>query len=102
MCAAVFKLGVDYTIIQWVRATLDGLLAAATLGGFSRMIAVPRACPQRGVLSPLLWCLDDDLIGWLIGEVIKTQIYANDISLLAVGIFPNTVSGPIQWALYAV
>ena len=41
MCAALFKLGVDYTIIQWIRTTLEGRLAAATLGGFSKMIAVP-------------------------------------------------------------
>ena len=39
-CAALFKQGVDYTIIQWIKATLEGHLAAATLGGFSKTVAV--------------------------------------------------------------
>jgi hypothetical protein len=32
MCAALFKCGVDYTIVWWIRATLEDRLAAATLG----------------------------------------------------------------------
>jgi hypothetical protein len=54
MCAAIFKRGVDFTIVQWIRATLEGRLAAATVSGFSKSVAVSRGCPQGGVLSPLL------------------------------------------------
>ena len=57
MCAALAKHGVDYTIIRWIRATLQGWLATTTLGGLSRRVVVSRGCPQGGVLSTLLWCL---------------------------------------------
>ena len=33
MCAALAKRRVDYTIIRWIRATLDGRLATVTFGG---------------------------------------------------------------------
>jgi len=57
MCAALAKHGVDSTIIRWIKATLEGRLAMASLGGFSRSIVVSRGCPQGGILSPLLWCI---------------------------------------------
>jgi len=64
---------------------------------------VSRGCPQGGVLSPLLWCLVvDELLARLNGGGVYTQGYADDICLLAVGKFPNTVSGPTQWALHTV
>jgi len=102
MCAAIFKHGVDYTIVRWIRATLEDRLAAATLSGFSKRVAVSRGCPQGGVLSPLLWCLVDDLITRLNGGGMCTHGYADDICLLAVGNFPNTVSGLIHCALLTV
>jgi len=68
MCGALVKHGVDYTIVQWIRATLEGRLAAATLGGSSRNVEVSRRCPQGGVLSLFLWCLVvDNLIARLNG-----------------------------------
>jgi len=57
MYAAPARHGVDYTIIRWIKAILEGWLATATLGGLSRSVAVSRGCPQGGVLSPLLLCL---------------------------------------------
>jgi len=50
MCVALAKHGVDYTIIWWTRATLEGQLATVTLGGSSRSIEVSRGCPKEGVL----------------------------------------------------
>ena len=103
MCAALFKHWVDYTIAWWIRITLEGRLAAATLSGFSKRVAVSWGCSQGGVLSPLLWCLVvDDLIARLNWGRIYTQDYADDICLLAMGKSPNMVSGLIQWALYTV
>ena len=105
MCAALAKHGVDYTIIlvRCIRAALEGRLATASLGGFSRSVGVSRTCPRGGVLSPLLWCLVvDELIVRLNWGGVYTQGYADDICLLAVGKFPNTVSGLIQWALHTV
>jgi hypothetical protein len=64
---------------------------------------VARGCPQGGVLSPLLWCLVvDKLIAGLNVGGIHAQGYADDICLLAVGKFPNTISGLIQWTLHSV
>jgi hypothetical protein len=51
-------------------------------------------------LSPLLWCpVVDDLIARLNGSGIYTQGYADNICLLAVQKFPNSVLGLVQWAL---
>jgi len=36
MCVALARHGVNHTNIRWIRATLEGRLATATLGGFSR------------------------------------------------------------------
>jgi len=67
------------------------------------MLAISRGCQQGDVLSPLLWCLVvDDLLARLSGSVVFIQGYAVDICLLAVGKFPNTVSGLMQWALSTV
>ena len=103
MCATLAKHGVDYTTVRWIRATLEGWLATVTLGGTSRSIEVSRDCPQGGVLSSLLRCLVvDDLIARLNGGEVYTQGYADDICLLVVGKFPNTVSGLTQWDLHTV
>jgi hypothetical protein len=103
MCVALAKHGVDHTNIQWIRATLEGRLATATLGGFSRSVEVSRGCPHGGILSTLLWCLVvDELIARLNRGGVYTQGYANDICFLVVGKFPNMVSELIQWALHNV
>jgi hypothetical protein len=96
MCTAVVKhgagVGVDYTIVQWIRATLEGQLATVNLGGSSRSIEVSRGCPHRGVLPPLLCCLVvDGLIARLNGGGVYTQGYVGDTCLLVVGKFPNMV-----------
>ena len=55
------------------------------------------------MLSPLLWCLMvDDLLARLSGNGIFIQEYADDICLLVVGKFPNTVSELMQWAFLTV
>ena len=85
------------------KATPEGRQATAMLGSFSRSVAVSRGCPQGGVLSPLLWCLVvDDLLARLCGGGLYAQGYADDICLLAVGKFSNTVSWLIQWAVSIV
>jgi len=59
-------------------------------------VAVSRGCLQEGILSPLLWCLFVDLMTRLYMGCVITQGYADDICHLAVGKFPNTVSGLMQ------
>ena len=95
MYAALAKHVVYYTILWWIRTTLEGRLGTAILGRSSRSIKVSRGCPQGGVLSSLLWCLVfDDLIARLREGGVYTQGHADDICLLEVGKFPNTVSRP--------
>ena len=74
-CTALVGHGVDHTIVRWVKATLEGRQAIATLGSLSRSVAVSRGCPQGGVLSPLLWCLVvDELLARLSGGGLCTRI----------------------------
>ena len=62
MCSAFIRHGVDQTIVRRIRATLEGRLATAGLGDVTRCVTVSRACPQGGVLSPLLWFLPENEI----------------------------------------
>jgi hypothetical protein len=78
-------------------------VAVAALNETSMRVAISRGCPQGGVLSPLLWCLVvNDLLTRLSGSGVFIQGYADDICLLAVGKFPNTVSGLLQWAFSTI
>jgi hypothetical protein len=54
MCDALVKHGSEYTIVRWIRATLEDHVAVATLNGLSMGLAISRDCLQGGVLSPLL------------------------------------------------
>ena len=54
------------------------------------------------MLSPLLWCLVDDLIARLSAGGIHIQGYTDDICRLAVGKFSNTVPELMQRALLTV
>jgi hypothetical protein len=44
----------------------------------------------------------DDLLARLSGSDVLIQGYTDDVCLLAVGKFPNTVSGLMQWALLTI
>ena len=103
MCDALIRHGSDYTIVQWIRVTLEGRIVVATLNGFSMSLATSRGCPQGGVLSPLLWCLVvDDLLARLSGNGVFIQGYTDDIRLLTMGKFPNTLSRLLKWALLTI
>jgi hypothetical protein len=100
MCDALVRHGSEYSIVRWIRATLEGHVAVTTLNDIFMRFAISRGCPQGGVLLPLLWCLVvNDLITRLSGSGGFIQGDADGICLLAVGKFPNTVSGLMQWAL---
>jgi hypothetical protein len=62
MCTALCGREVDSTIVRWIRVTLGGRLATATLNHVSVRVAVARGCQQGGVLSPLLWCFVVDVL----------------------------------------
>jgi hypothetical protein len=89
MCAALAQHGVYYTIVRLFSAALEGPLATVKLGGFFRSVLMSRGCP---VLSPLLWCLViKELLARLNEGGVCTQVYADNICVLAVGKFPSTV-----------
>jgi len=78
MCDALVRHGFGHITIRWIKATVEGRLAATTLNDSFRRVVVP-SVPQEDVLSPLLWYLDD-LIARLNGVRVYTQGYADDIS----------------------
>jgi hypothetical protein len=97
MYAVLFRHGSDYTIVRWIKATLEGRVAVTTLNDISLRFAISLGYPQGGVLSPLLWCLVvNNLITRLSGSGVYIHGYADDKCLLTVGKLPNTVSGLMQ------
>jgi hypothetical protein len=103
MCDALVRHGSEYTIVLWIRATLETRVPVAILNDISLSFAISRGCPQGAVLSPLLLCLVvNDLITRLSGCGVFIQGYADAICLIAVGKFPNAVSGLMQWELSTV
>jgi hypothetical protein len=90
-CTAPNRHEVGHTTVLWIKATLEGRLAKATLSESFMSTAVSRGCPQGGMLSPLLWCLVDELRVRLKEGGVYTQSYTDDIPLLTVVKFPNTV-----------
>jgi hypothetical protein len=79
MCDLV-RYGGYYTTFRWIRATLKGRVVAATLNGSSMRVAVPRGGTQGDVLSPLLWCLVEDLLARLSGGGKHSSLYRWHIS----------------------
>jgi len=74
MCDALFRHGSEYTIMRWIKATLEGRVAVATLNEISLRFTISRGCPQEGVLSPLLGCLVvNDLLTRLSGGGILSR-----------------------------
>ena len=81
ICDALVRHGSEYTIARWIRTTLAGRVAVATLNGFSVGLAISKGCPRGGVVSPLLWCLVvDDLLARLSAGGVFIQGYADDMS----------------------
>ena len=86
MCDALVRHGSVYTIVQWIKATLESRVAVVTLNEISPRFAISRGSPQGGVLLPLLWYLVvNDLIIRLSGGGVFIQGCADDICLIAVG-----------------
>ena len=68
-----------------------------------KLRVISQGLPAGFVLSPLLWCLVvEDLIARVNEGGVRTQVYADDIFLLAVGRFPDTVLEHRQWVHHKV
>ena len=46
MCAGLIKHGIDYTIVWWIRVTLESHMAWANLSESSKIVAVFRGFPH--------------------------------------------------------
>jgi hypothetical protein len=46
VCNVIFRHGGDYTIVRWIRDTLEGRVVAATINGSSVRFAISRGCPH--------------------------------------------------------
>ena len=45
-CDALVRHGSDYTVVRWIRATLEGRVAIVTLNGSYVRLAISGGCPQ--------------------------------------------------------
>jgi hypothetical protein len=93
--------GIEPVVCRWICAMLENWNISATLSGEIHKVSAARGCPQRGVLSPLLWSLVvDDFIWGLNILGYYTVGYADDITILINGKFPHTLSEVLQIYLY--
>jgi hypothetical protein len=49
MCDVLVSHGTEYTIVRWIRDTMDGRVAVATLDELSVGLVICRGCLQEGV-----------------------------------------------------
>ena len=55
MCDALVRHGSEYTIVRWIRATLEGRMAVATLNDISLSFAISRgALREVCVATPVM------------------------------------------------
>jgi len=87
--------GQQHFVLQ-IRATLEGRLAKAALGDLSKCVAVVQVLPRRGcvITTHIVPCRRDSLEG------VNIFSYIDNICLLAVGKFLNTVLELIQRDLH--
>jgi hypothetical protein len=100
---AVGRHGIESAICRCNCAMLENRNISATLSVETHKVSAARGCPQRKVLSPLLWnLLVDDLIWGLNNDGYYKVGYADNIAILLNGKFLHTVSEVLQRALYIV
>ena len=100
MIEAAVKRGVNPTGIRWIKSMLTNRRINATLYDASATILATRGCPQGGVLSPLLWIMViHGLLRRLSDKGYYAQGYADDVVIVAMGPFLDTVSDILQGAL---
>jgi hypothetical protein len=92
MDAVSGEYGVVLTLRSWIDAMLCCRSVQVEIRRSSVRVLVNRGCPQRGVLSPLLWnMVVDDLLRRLHISHYQAQGYANDVVLLQKSQFVSTL-----------
>lgn len=103
MLKAAERHGVDETCRRWIRSTLHGRKAQASLFGETLRVTATRGTAQGGAISPCLWNLVvDELLVELNNKGFYAQGYADDICILIRGKIPQTVAELTLQALKVV
>jgi hypothetical protein len=94
---------VHFTISRWIAALLSNRMVWAEITGVSSTMIVRGGCPQRGVVSPLLWnMVINSLLGCLNNEILWAQGFAHKIVIAIAGKFLSTACELMQKALFII
>jgi ribonuclease HI len=102
MIKALLKIKVPKNIILWIQHMLLRRTACVKYGGVTCEWAVERGTPQGGVLSPLIWVAITNVLLKDLDEsspAVYKQSWSDDLTVLAIGVDPDTVRGLVQGAL---
>lgn len=84
--------GVSMGISRWIECMLSTRIVKSELGNQSLLRTTTRGTPQGGVISPLLWLLVvNDILVDLASKRIKTVAYADDVVVIVIGKFLDTL-----------
>jgi ribonuclease HI len=95
------RFDISPVIIRWITFMLCNRTVSSVLKGVRVSKGVTRGCPQGGVLSPLLWNLVIDELLELLKSIssLLSQGFADDISMLQIGLDLDTLADRIQSGL---
>jgi len=100
---AARECGLEETCCSWVRSLLESRLVHTSIMGSSLTAKVESGCPQRGVLSPLLWNLVFDRFLTITNDLGFRKVgYADNMVIKVQGKFAHTVRDIMQEALNMV
>lgn len=91
------------TVISWIEFMLKSRTVLANYASSNKTGQVNKGCPQGGVLSPILWnMVIDDLLRKLNREGYNAEGFADDIVILLIGKFEETLCSLMRSALSIV
>jgi Reverse transcriptase (RNA-dependent DNA polymerase) len=94
-----FEHSIDCTTTSWIYAMLSSRIVTARLNSVKISIFISKGCPQGGVLPPLLFILvKDSLLKLLNDSGYFSQSFADDLSVILIGLFVSTLCDLMQAA----
>ena len=100
---AMIRQGVPIAVVDWTCHMLGNRNITITKGNTTLRQVVESGCQQGGVLSPLLWNLVvDELLHLLTDQGCQPIRYADDILVIARGIYLDALMGVVQQTLKVV
>jgi len=90
-------------VIEWIVAMIGQRTIYASQGVTKLVVKTLRGLTQGGVTSPTMWALvADSLLKWLSNQVIYTQGFADDGTVLIIGAFLSTLCEIMQRVLRGI